>query len=204
VRYVKRRANEQGFSLAELLISTVLTLVVLIMGYQVLSATRHTAAAVGNRAQNSTDARLAIDYLEANLRYADAVWVTTVSSVTTMTVQNTAVGITNDAQPTCAAWTLPTAGLTETSTRVVSGVDVPLVAVVIPGASPYVGTGSTVSAGFSLPLGASVDTLVEIDLSVNIETVGVISSDAVTVHDLIAPNNLASALEVPSGAACSP
>jgi Tfp pilus assembly protein PilV len=180
-----RPGDERGLSLVEVLVASVLTLVILTMGYQILSSTQSTAATIGNRAENSTNARLAIDSLEANLRYADAVWVCvtaasgtacnstlTTASATTLTVEN-ASGDSEVVQPACAHWTLTSAGLVETTSSTTT--------VVTPGAAASTGT-----TGFSLPL----TTLVEIDLSVNQETIRINSGDAVSIHDLIAPDNL--------------
>jgi prepilin-type N-terminal cleavage/methylation domain-containing protein len=183
--------DERGVTLVEVLIASVLTLVVLAMGYGILSTTTKTAATVTSRAVNSTDARQAITLLEANLRYADAVWVCgpgasgTCPAVPANTVANlvvtNAAGSNVVTQPACARWSVTTAGLVETA----SGVST----TVMPGVS------AATTAGFALPL----PHLVQIDLKVNTETGShVVAADAVTVHDLVTPDNLTTTQAAPT------
>ena len=201
-------ADERGLTLVEVMISALLTLVVLSMAYGILSASLRTASTVGSRAQNSTEARIVIDELEADLRFADGVWVCgapangnlcpapTSNPPVTMTVSNAAAS-NNASQPACAQWTLTsapsgsatTAGLVETSGGTSS--------VAMAGTVAYTGT-----TGFSRPL----PRLVEIDLSVNQETGPVVAGDAVSVHEVIAPQNLATAQAstVSSSTPCTP
>lgn len=189
--------DERGMSLIEVLIASILTLVILIMGYQILSSTSSAATAVGNRAVNSTTARLVIDALEANLRFADAVWVCapavtgtpcpspTSALTTTLTVEN-ASGSSNTSQPACAHWTLMAGVITET----VSGT----ARATTPGVSA-----ATSTTGFSQPL----TRLIQVDLAVNRETVNVKAGDIVTLHELIAPDNLSTTQAAPAPTPCT-
>ncbi len=196
-RSAPRVRDERGFTLLELVVASALTLVVLIMGYQILNTTTSTAAAVGNRAQNSTAARLVIDSLEDNLRYADAVWVCgpgatvltpcpapIVGTATTLTVQN-ATGSSNVGQAACTQWAVTSGNLTMTTIQATS--------VVATGVSVYAST-----TGFSQPLAR----LVQVDLQVNQEK-RPIAADTVTLHDLIAPDNLTTTQVAASATPCT-
>jgi hypothetical protein len=185
-----RKRDERGLTLIEVLVSSALTLLVLIMGYQILDSTTSAASAIGNRAQNSTAARLVIDALEANLRNAYAIWVCGPSGLpctaptTTLTVAN-AAGSSNATQPACAHWTITASGL-----QMVGGA----LPFTTPGVVAFKGTN-----GFSEP----TPRLIEIDLSVN-QAPRPLSSDTVSVHDLIAPDNITTAQgAAPNATACT-
>lgn len=206
------RRDDSGFTLIEALITSILTLVVLMMGYEILNSTTGSATAVSNRSLNEIEARNALTTVEANLRFADGVWVCSAKTVNSTNCSETA-GATgsylvvtnassssNVAQPSCAEWdevaysssdaASGIYGLVETS----GGVSTPVAR-------------DVTSATFTLPsIGSSASQLlVETALSVNREVANepadeLDSADAVTVSDFVAPDNLPAAL----GSASSP
>ncbi len=202
-------ADQRGITLVEVLVASVLGLLVMTMGYTILNTSTKTASTVASRAVNSTNARQAVTLLEANLRYADGVWLcsttatsatpcpaatsaaTTMLSVSNATASPNAPASTNISQPGCAHWTIASTGLVETSWPSGAPADATVgspgstarVTAAIAGATAY-----NAGAGFSLPL----PNLVEINLQVNGEPTRTrVAADAVTIHDLVAPNNLA-------------
>lgn len=207
-------SDDTGVTLIEVLIASALTVVILIMSYQILGAGTKTANAVSRRSVNSSNAREAVDALEGNLRFATGVWVcngtpltttatcsppASLSTVATWSRTSTATLFVSNAsggtQPTCDEWTISGAGLQEDH---VSGTGGTIVATffAIPGVMawvPALGATSTVqTSGFSLTLAG----LIVIDLIVNSAAKAsdspsvVDTADAVSVHDFIAPNNL--------------
>jgi Tfp pilus assembly protein PilW len=207
------RRDETGLSLAELMIASLLTLVVLLMGYGVLTTTTKTAATVAARAQNSTEARLTVDALEASLRFANGVWLcapvtATPQAVTSATVAcpppTTATALEVSTDSGCREWILSSSG-TGALSEVALATPANAMFTVTPVAStagvrPWTTTSGTLTAGFSLPLApsqqvtsllASSQRLVQLDLTVNEQTGAAYSSgNSVTVHDLIAPDNI--------------
>jgi hypothetical protein len=184
-------------TLVELMIASLLTLVVLGMAYGIFMTTSRTSQTIGSRAINSTSARVAINLLETNLRYATGVLLCGSSGLTTsvcpsptgnlpnvLMVSNSSVAGFGPTQPACTEWEfLPTGsaqgvGLAKTLSATKA------FAVVAPTVLPW--PYPATSPGFSLPLAR----LVEIDFTVNVETTPV-AADAVTVRDVISPNNLA-------------
>lgn len=202
--------GDSGFTLIEALIASILTLVVLIMGYEILNSTTSSATAVSNRSLNEIEARNALTAVEANLRFADGVWVCTSETVNstncsdtagatgsylvvTNTVNNATSG-SNDIQPACVEWSqVPYSssdagtgqfGLLETSSGATSAV-----------------ARDVTSASFTLPSIGTTATqlLVETTLTVNREVanepaIEVDAADAVTVSDFVAPDDLPAAL----------
>ena len=208
------RCDEAGLSLVEVLVASILTLVALLMAYQILNATTSTAGTITNRAHNSTQARITIDTVENSLRLAKGVWVcapvtstplvsgSASSSCPTYTSGNAALLVSNDKSPTCSEWILDSNGLSQVALGTPSNGTFAVTPVTnIPGVTPATYNG-TATAGFTLPSGftgtsnanppvAVANRLVQIDLSVNQDLDPPFrSSDAVTVHDVIAPDNL--------------
>ncbi len=220
----RETTDESGLTLVEVVIASALTLLLLMMGYGILSTSSKTAAAITNRAQNSTAARLAIDALEADLRFANGVWlcapvtttplvagsatvacptVTTSTAVLVSVDPNLSSGTTGN-RPSCSEWMFSGGALDQVDLGTVSNGSIPLTPLANdPGVSAWINSlGAT--TGFSLPStvadasagdgGVSanvINRLVQIDLSVNLEPTRTYNSgDTVTVHDLIAPQNL--------------
>ena len=204
--------SDAGFTLVETLITSVLTLVVLGMGYGILRTTTTSANTASNRAVNAGIAKQVVDSLETNLRYATAVTVcgpgsstascTAPSSATTATlaVANQSGG----SQSTCTLWGLTSSGLTRTIPTSSGGSGVAVV--LQPGVSAAANAGGTATYGFNVPSvsNGSSSKLVQIDLAVNADRVFK-AGDTVTVHELIAPDNSGTAATpaTSSGAACS-
>ncbi len=181
-------------TLIEVIVASVLSLIVLLMGYQILNATTSTAQAVTYQASNATNARIALDELEANLRYANGFWIESSSvTVSNGTISPTASGssgstsvsgpvlvVSNSTttafggQPACAEWAVTTAGLTEATD--------------VNGGSNF-GTPSLMMAGVSATsFTVQIPDLLEIDLTENQQSRS--TANAVTVHDLISPDNV--------------
>jgi prepilin-type N-terminal cleavage/methylation domain-containing protein len=106
----RTRPDERGVTLIELLVASVLTLVVMVIGYDVLSTTTRTVNVVTVRTFNSNNARVVVDSLEANLRYADGAWAPTSSS---LAVSNASGTSSTTRQPRCALWLVTRRGLAE-------------------------------------------------------------------------------------------
>jgi Tfp pilus assembly protein PilW len=215
--------REAGASLIEVLVASSLTLVLLIMGYQILGSSTQTANAVASRSVSSANAREAIDALEGNLRFATGVWVcagtpatttcatpTAPATVASWTRTSTATLFVTNAgganQPTCDEWTISSSGLQEShvsGTTVTTFFTIPGIMNWAPPAGTAVSPNSTAqSTGFS----STLTGLVVIDLLVNSGAKAAATAsafdtaDAVSVHDLIAPDNLpATALAAPLG-----
>ncbi len=189
VRRFKRPTSphdDRGVTLIEVIVASVLSLTVLIMGYQILNATTSTAQAVTYQASNATNARIALDELEANLRYANGFWIVNStntqvlgsSSSTSVSGQYLVVSnsttTTFGGQPACAEWAVTTSGLTEATDPTGGG---------------SLGTPSLMMAGVSLiTFTAQIPHLLEIDLTENQQSRS--TANAVAVHDLISPDNL--------------
>jgi Tfp pilus assembly protein PilW len=220
----ERPDAESGITLVEVLISSVLTVVLLTMAYGILNTTTKTATAITNRTNNSTSARLAIDALETNLRFAKGVWLCaplTASPATASTASTSCPAyvsgtpgllVSTDGTTACSEWiiTPPNPGppavpptLFQIGLGSVNGTSfayTPLTS--IPGVSAATYSGSA-TPGFTLSLPGTTTTtppvaiagrLVGIDLSVNEDPpASYTTTDTVTVHDAIAPNNLMTA-----------
>jgi hypothetical protein len=199
--------------LVELMIASLLTLLVLGMGFEIFTTTSRTSTTIGNRATNSTSARVAINLLETNLRYATGVLLCgapaggvnpsgsspTASGMTanvcrTPTANNPAVlVVTNNSvtglgptQPACTEWTFIPAGSGVGLARTVSSAKAftTVAPTALPWPYPTASAAHPVaSPGFSEPL----PRLVEVDFTVNVE-VAPVAANAVTVRDLISPN----------------
>jgi len=186
--------EERGVTLIEVIVASVLSLIVLLMSYQILNATTNTAQAVTYQASNATNARIALDELEANLRYANGFWLESTSiTVSNGTISPTPLGsssstnvsgpvlvVSNSAttafggQPACAEWAVTSAGLTEATDPTGGGT---------------LGTPSLMMAGVSLTtFTVQIPHLLEIDLTENQQSRA--TANAVAVHDLISPDNL--------------
>jgi hypothetical protein len=207
----QRKTAEQGVTFIEVLIASILTLVLLIMGYEILGTSTRTANAISFRSVNSANAREAINALEANLRFASGEWVCGGSPATATCATPTAnvlaswsrtstatLYVTNASggtQPSCDEWTVTAAGLQEDH---VSGSTVTTI-FTLPGVMAWVppyasATSSTQqSTGFSSGVAGQ---LVELDLLVNSVAKTTDSAktfdtaDAVSVHDFVAPDDL--------------
>jgi Tfp pilus assembly protein PilW len=222
----ERPNSESGITLVEVLISSVLTVVLLTMAYGILNTTTKTATAITNRANNSTSARLAVDALETNLRFANGVWlcdpwpttqlfsngqpVATCPVLQTAAQQNQtqsplspSVLVSTDGSTSCSEWVFTGGSLVQLSLGPVSGGSVPSVSLAtLPGVLPATYPDSA-TPGFTLSLPGTTTTtppvaiagrLVGIDLSVNEDPpASYTTTDTVTVHDAIAPNNLMTA-----------
>jgi Tfp pilus assembly protein PilV len=203
--------REEGLSLMEVLVASVVSMMLLIMGYELLGAATSTAGAVSSRSVNSANARQAITDLEANLRFATGAWAcgatpstcgTTPQAPTTWQRASAAtLYVTNAAggsQQTCDEWSITASGELQETTG--NGATVLFK---MPGVMAWASSSSDQAAGFSIPLTG----LVVIDLLVNAVNATAAATplpatfataDAVSVHDFIAPDDYLATTTLPS------
>jgi Tfp pilus assembly protein PilW len=155
--------DEHGLTLIEVLIASALTVTLLTMAFTILHATTKTALAITNRAVNVANARIALDSVEASLRYAEGAWVVPGTTTSTLYAESTASIYT---KWTITTGTTPATELLQRAVGTSSQICAATPATIMPGVTAGLNSAGGTTGFYT---SSSLPDLVETDLVVNEE-----------------------------------